>query len=341
MWFCVKCDGRLLTTSRCQTPFLSAKTKWVCILPAAITERKEKRLTKEKVNTPYDDAFRTILVKCPSLVIPLVNEAFHEEYGLREKVSVFHNEFFIGNEHQKERITDSHISICNKRYHAECQSSTDGTITMRIFEYDAQIAAENAETEDGRTTFTFPYSAILYLRCPADTPGTMQVAFRVPNNCVSYVIPIIKVPEYTADEILEKELYFLIPFHIFAYEKGLERINDDPEKLEYLLQVYRRFADVLQQKVKEGRLTEYERQVIRDMTVKVACSLAAKWSNVTKGVGKIMGGEILELEVDKILNRGIITTLVSLVRDGLLDPAEGAKRANMTREEFAQKMNEI
>ena len=71
-----------------------------------------------------------------------------------------------------------------------------------------------------------------------------------------------------------------------------------------------------------------------------------------------MGGEILELEADKILNRGIdigrteglsigrteglvdgmISTLVTLVRDGLLDPAEGAKRANMTQEEFEQKV---
>lgn len=105
--------------------------------------------------------------------------------------------------------------------------------------------------------------------------------------------------------------------------------------------------------MKEGRLTEYERQVIRDMTVKVSGSLAAKWPNVTKGVRRIMGGEILELEVDKILNRGIdigkaegisegiVSSMISLVRDGLLDPAEGAKRANMTQEEFAQKVNDI
>ena len=330
-------------------------------------------MTKEKVNTPYDNAFRTLIVKCPMLVIPLVNEAFHEKYEPREKVNVFHNEFFVGNRHQKERITDSHIGIGDKRYHTECQSSTDGTITVRIFEYDAQIAAENAQTERDEITFTFPYSALLYLRCPINTPRTMRVTHKVPNGCISYEIPIMKVPEYTVDEILEKELYFLIPFHIFAYERELEKINDNPENLEDLLQVYKRFAEVLQQKVKKGRLTEYERQVIRDMTVKVADSLADKWTNVRKGVENIMGGEILELEVDKILNRGIdigrteglsigkaegiseglsigrteglvegmISTLTTLVRDGLLDLAEGARRANMTQEEFEQKVNDV
>ena len=203
--------------------------------------------------------------------------------------------------------------------------------------------------EEGKATFTFPYSTLLYLRCSANTTGTMRMAFRVPNGSISYEIPILKVPEYTADEILRKELFFLIPFHIFAYEKGLGKINDDPERLGDLLAVYKRFAGVLQQRVKEGRLTEYERQVIRDMTVKVADSLVAKWDNVKRGVEDIMGGAILELEVDKILNRGIdigkteglVEGMISLVRDGLLDMAEGAKRANMTLEEFKQRVNGI
>lgn len=299
-------------------------------------------MTKENENTPYDDAFRTLLVKCPTLAIPLVNEVFHEKYKLWDKVDVFHNEFFIGDRNQKERITDSYIGIGDKRYHAECQSSTDGTIMVRIFEYDAQIAAENAGLEVGKATFTFPYSVLLYLRCSSKTPRTMQAAYRVPNGCISYEIPILKVPEYMADEILTKELYLIIPFHIFAYEKELEDMNGDPEKLEGLLDIYRRFARVLQRKVEEGRLTEYERLVIRDMTVKVADNLAAKWTNVKKGVEDIMGGAILELEVDRIkaegeaagLINGMISTLIDLVRDGLLDIAEGAKRANMTQEEF-------
>ena len=149
-----------------------------------------------------------------------------------------------------------------------------------------------------------------------------------------------------------KELYFLIPFHIFAYEKRLESINSNSGKLEDLWQVYKRFAYVLQQKVKEGRMAEYERQVIRDMTVRVANSLAAKWPNVKKGVADIMGA-ILELEVDKILNRGIdigraedlsegrISMLIMLVHNGILDLAEGAKWANMTQEEFERKINGI
>lgn len=47
-------------------------------------------MTKENTNTPYDDAFRTLLVKCPTLAIPLVNEVFQEKYELWDKADVFH-----------------------------------------------------------------------------------------------------------------------------------------------------------------------------------------------------------------------------------------------------------
>lgn len=37
---------------------------------------------------------------------------------------------------------------------------------------------------------------------------------------------------------------------------------------------------------------------------------------------------------------GIVSSMISLVRDGLLEMAEGAKRANMTQEEFERKVND-
>ena len=41
-------------------------------------------------STPYDDAQRTLSVDCPSLLIPLVNEAFQTNYPLdADKVAMF------------------------------------------------------------------------------------------------------------------------------------------------------------------------------------------------------------------------------------------------------------
>ena len=37
-------------------------------------------------NTPYDDAFKTMYVKCDELVLPMLNELFGEHYNGTEKI---------------------------------------------------------------------------------------------------------------------------------------------------------------------------------------------------------------------------------------------------------------
>jgi len=46
------------------------------------------------VNTPYDDVFRTLLNDCSSLIIPIVNEIFHESYSGDEAVEKLKGEKF-------------------------------------------------------------------------------------------------------------------------------------------------------------------------------------------------------------------------------------------------------
>lgn len=38
------------------------------------------------VNTPYDDVHKTLVNDCKELLIPLVNETFHEHFAGNEKI---------------------------------------------------------------------------------------------------------------------------------------------------------------------------------------------------------------------------------------------------------------
>ena len=108
-------------------------------------------LTSEKGNQMahlFDDIFRTLCEKNPHLLIPLINEAFRKNYPITEKIELLSGEHHILSEHGKslaERITDSAIRIGSKIYHLECQSSLDGTMALRMVEYDFHIALENVE----------------------------------------------------------------------------------------------------------------------------------------------------------------------------------------------------
>ncbi|MBQ8802301.1 MAG: hypothetical protein IJZ53_01520 [Tyzzerella sp.] len=260
----------------------------------------------KKSNTPYDDVHRTLLNDCPKLIIPVVNEMFQKKHKDNEKVTLLNNEFFINRQggEQSERITDTHCMIGTERYHIECESSMDGTIVVRLFEYDSQIALQSSFQQKDKLVVKFPNTAILYLRHNENTPDQMRIELHVPGASCSYMVPVMKVQNYTIEEIFQKRLFFLIPFHIFTYEKNLKGYDADEDKLSELTRVYDEIIERLNEYVALQVIDEYTKVTIIDMSKKVLEHLAKKYSNVIEGVGAIMGGKILDYEAKDILNQG-------------------------------------
>ena len=262
--------------------------------------------TTQTTNTPYDDASRTLLKRCPNLILPIINEIFNTNYAPTEKVTLLDNEFFLNrqNGNQVERITDSNFLVKSIPYHLEFQSSTDGTILIRIFEYDSQIALQNSTLEGNGLKVKFPNTALIYLRHTKNTPDEMNILIEVPGNSCGYAVPVIKVQAYSIEEMFEKNLLFLIPFHIFVYEKDFKEYDTDAKKLEQLKLIYMNIFTKLEEYVGNGVISIYEQRVIIDMSKKVLEHIAENYFNVRKGVSEIMGGKIIELEAYNILVAG-------------------------------------
>ncbi len=264
------------------------------------------------MNTPYDDVFRTLLTDCRNLIIPIVNEVFHTHYEEKQEVILLQNEIFIRqqNEDEEKVITDSSFAIVNednikKRYHLECQSTTDGSMIIRMYEYDSQIALNTSTLEGNTLTVNFPDSAILYLRHTKNTPEYLTIVINTSGGTVSYRVPTLKVKQYTIDIIFDKRLFFLIPFYIFNYETKLKVINADEQIWKGLHEEYEDILCRLEHAVAVGILDEYTKRTICEMTNKVVKSLTGKYENIYKEVTDIMGGKVLEHEAKTILKQGI------------------------------------
>ena len=261
-------------------------------------------------NTPYDDVFRTLLNDCSSLIIPVINEVFGENYRGDEEITFYPNEHFIQGQDTstKEKITDSCfqvIGIRKKKYHLECQSTTDNKMIIRMFEYDTQIALDDGEIVKGTLTVRFPHSAILYLRHNRRTPDAMTVRIVTPGGEVSYQVPVMKTQQYSLDELFEKKLLFLIPFYIFTHESRFREYEKDADKREVLRSEVSEIMDKLEQMALNGEISEYVKCTIVDMSRKVVEKITAKYENVRKDVTSVMGGKILEHEAKTILQDGI------------------------------------
>ena len=256
----------------------------------------------------YDGAFRTILNDCRKLIIPVINEIFNETYTGTEEIRFFPNEHFLDqqDEADRERITDTNFTVFGKepkKYHVECESSLpDGRITIRLFEYDAQIALDEGEVTEETLTVAFPNTAVLYLRTYKKTPDKMKYVIVTPGGTVQYNVPIMKVQTYSLDDIFEKGLLMLIPFYIFSHEKGFQEYNSNERKLAELKAEYRKILDRLDKLEQQGVIGAFDKRTIIELSGDVIREIAQNYENVQKGVGDIMGGALIETSARRLKN---------------------------------------
>ena len=309
-------------------------------------------------NTPYDDVFRTLLTDCTRLAIPLINEMFGVSYPDDVSITLRNNEHFLVAEDSdgkdREVVSDSNLLVDLPDgpvvYHIECQSTPDGSMALRLFEYNVAIAMEDSSLDNETLTIRFPRSGVIYLREGRNIPERFEIVLQTPGSPDwRYNIEVLSISDYSLDALIARRLLFLVPFHLFTYERHLARYNDDDAALAGLLAEYTRLRRILDDLASGGEVDGYVKSTIVDMTNKVAENLAKKYDRVVEGVRKTMGGQVLEYEAKTILREGEargfakgkaegqIETLAKLVARGNITSEIAAEMAGMTVEEFTSK----
>lgn len=290
----------------------------------------------------YDGVFRTMLNDCRKLIIPVINEVFKEDYTGEEEIEFFPNEHFIDQQDaaDQRRITDTNFTIfgkIKKKYHLECESSLpDGRMTIRLFEYDAQIALDEGEVVEETLTVTFPNTAVLYLRTYKKTPDKMKYVINTPGGTVQYDVPVMKVQAYSLDDIFEKRLLLLIPFYIFSHEKSFPEYNSSEQKLEELKAEYQDILARLDKLEQQGVIGAYDKRTIIELSGDVIREIAKKYENVKKGVGDIMRGTLIETSARKIKNEAKKEMALKMLKTGKLRIEEIAEYSELSVTEVEQ-----
>ena len=209
---------------------------------------------------------------------------------------------------QEEIITDSNFTIQGvkkKKYHFECQSSQDNSMLVRMFEYGAELALRDGELKENSLTVTFPHSAVLYLRSTRNTPKYFTLNIETPGDSLEYKIPTMKMQDYSFEELMEKKLYFLLPFLLFNYEKNFPKYEEEEEELQRLVEHYQSLSERLEELVQAGEMSEFSKCYLMDMSNKVLQHLAGNYEKIRKGVGQVMSGTILRTETSDIFDEGV------------------------------------
>ena len=290
-------------------------------------------------STIFDDVFRTIAQKMPQLLIPLINEVFHTSYSEEEHFEQLRNEHY---EKYGTVITDSIIQIGNHIYHLECQSSKDKTMVIRMFEYDISIAIEHASYENDEIwEIEFPQSCVLYIRNHRDLPDYHEEVVKFADGQkMRYRVPILQAKKYTVDRIFEKRLLILLPYHILRYEHFLKHNGMDTRKLQQLLADFRE----INRRLEETAEKENKSHLYMDMIVlieQIADYIIPKNNTIRKGLGDVMGGKILKLQSEELLElgeaRGKAKGRLEGKREERLDAIQNMMDLGLTKEQILRK----
>ena len=265
----------------------------------------------------YDDAFRTMISDSCILAVSLLNEMFGMEIPLDAKLTNLQNEVYILSE--KKRITDSRIRVespegegkerYNGVYHAECESTAGGSaILFRLFEYDSADALRRSKLEGDTLYLEYSRTGVLFLRDTKNTPDEMHMVIKSPDSEDSLTInvAVMKLSSYTLADIYDNKLWFLLPFYVFNYEKGLKSKDAQKAKTteDEILTVVRDIRNKIELLADAGEIDDYTITLIEDMISKVTAKMAYKHEKVRKGVDEIMGGRVLEHRAKTIYESG-------------------------------------
>ena len=264
-------------------------------------------------NTIFDDVFRTMMEKMPELVIPLINEVFKTDYPSDIEIRQGRNE------HTTETgtiITDSYLQIADKRYHIECQSTEDRTMVLRMIEYDFAIGLEHAQKVNGRYQIRLPSSCVLFLRGNSREDSLRMDLISPDGQCMEYIVPVIKTEWYYLDELFQKNLVMLFPFYIMRYENRKDALKTDDLLQKKLFGEYEEIEAYLENLFLKKEM-EKEFYDITELIVKVTNYIFSDLNQIQKGLGVIMGGKVLELKTDKLINQGKMLGFKQGVQEGI------------------------
>ncbi len=272
-------------------------------------QKEEKRIiVTDVVGTPYDDVFRTLLERCEKLIIPVINEVFKTDYDMEEEITLISNEHYIveSDGRSVKRVTDSCIKIRNRLYHIECESNPKNGIEIRMIEYDFHVALSHWEREEDRAVLRFPESAVLFLRHNSKSPDKLKVKLIMPDGSVAnYKVPVVKVQNYTKEEIFGKNLLFFIPYYILRFEKHIKEIDEQESEVQKLADDYK---DIYNRLLGLEALERIDYNYLHDLiglTTRLIEVVAKDSTNIKREVTLMGGGKVLEMESEKIHNAGI------------------------------------
>lgn len=315
----------------------------------------------------YDSVIRTEIDKLGRLILLLVNHIFGTSYTGDEQVEYGQTEMSgrLPDGTPRTVRADSHFRVTAadgscRTFHIECQTADDGSILLRIAEYDLLFALRDVVWADEECTLNLPESAIIYLWSPAKkrSGGMTWHLANGDGQVLDYHIRTLSVESSSVDEMFREKLYALLPFYLFTHGDRLAELIGSDVGREALVE---EAVNLAERVLSAEALTNEEKWRLLELAVQVMKKLIPD-GNLRKEMEMALYAAPLELKTDRIFadmrkkaeeealrrareqvqdesrKEGSLLMLYRLVSKGRLTMAEAAEEAGESVEAFRQEM---
>ena len=127
------------------------------------------------------------------------------------------------------------------------------------------------------------------------------------NNCsILYHPKPVYLPDYSLEKIFRKDLIFLLPFYIIRYRNKNSSgcIVQDSDDFRQLMDEYQSIKQYLTEKLYNEKKENLYLTII-ELSNKIIDYIFADNLPARKGLGDIMGGQVLELATDRLVEESI------------------------------------
>ena len=245
-----------------------------------------------------DTTLKTILRTHPETAIAFVNEVFRESYGLDSEVELPDQGYYFRWDHGPD---GSMFKIRNAGYHLACQCSSDDTLASRALMHDTLYLLKKTIGLDTSPVLELPRTCIIQL-CPThDMPDevTTSIQYQDTQNLL-YKTKVLRAFDYDLDDIFEKHLFLLVPFHLMRYDSCmLEEIAHDVDLTRGLVAECADIRRRLEREVAAEGMETLHRDLVEHL-VTISEHLLADHDDLRLKVMEAMGEDHIEMMDEKV-----------------------------------------
>jgi hypothetical protein len=253
--------------------------------------RKTKRPAKNK-RLHLDEIAKFLFSRSEPLVISFINAGFGMNYdpatvSLRLTTNEYIRNFVASRADIVLVATEKETQ--RDLFHIEVQTVNDREMSIRMLKYGYNIGLAQREESDaeGRRVLKFPHQMVIFLNDDPRIPDTVEVRVIFPDGQeVVYCVPTLKIRNYSMTDLIDRELYLLLPFEIFKVRKLFEAANrartDQAKKKDQATDELLHTAEELMQEVErlcnEGRLDTAGKDAIVSSMGEIYYHMSTKYS---------------------------------------------------------------